>query len=135
PASLPNGQESRRSLEPPADRPPTLNESARRLQAAVRTCVRDESGASLCSVSPRGRDGEPAARRSSRARANPDRPARRARPDATPERYERAAARWIARLDSERPPVRLSEVELAAGAFREAVFSDRGEKRLRDRVP
>jgi hypothetical protein len=50
------------------------------------------------------------------------------------ERYERAAARWIARLVSERPRVRLSEVELAAGAFREAVFSDRGERTLRDRV-
>lgn len=31
-----------------------------------------------------------------------------------PERYERAAARWIARLVTERPAVRLSEVELAA---------------------
>jgi hypothetical protein len=51
-----------------------------------------------------------------------------------PERYERAAARWIARLVSERPRVRLSEVELAAGAFREAVHSERGEATLREKV-
>jgi hypothetical protein len=51
-----------------------------------------------------------------------------------PERYERAAARWIARLVSERPRVRLYEVELAAGAFREAVHSQRGEAALRDQV-
>ena len=51
-----------------------------------------------------------------------------------PQRYERAAARWIARLVSERPRVRLSEVELAAAAFREAVHSDRGEATLRERV-
>src|SRR6059058_4347533 len=36
------------------------------------------------------------------------------------DRYERAAARWIARLIAERPGVRLSEIELAAAAFREA---------------
>jgi hypothetical protein len=51
-----------------------------------------------------------------------------------PERYERAAARWIARLVSERPRVRLSEVELAAGAFREAVHSERGASTLREKV-
>jgi hypothetical protein len=51
-----------------------------------------------------------------------------------PGRYERAAARWIARLVSERPRVRLSEVELAAAAFREAVHSDRGEAKLREKV-
>jgi hypothetical protein len=51
-----------------------------------------------------------------------------------PARYERAAARWIARLVSERPRVRLSEVELAAAAFREAVHSERGEATLRERV-
>jgi hypothetical protein len=43
-----------------------------------------------------------------------------------PDRYERAAARWIGRLVAERPRLRLSEVELAAGAFREALHSDRG---------
>jgi len=51
-----------------------------------------------------------------------------------PELYERAAARWIARLVSECPRVRLSEVELAAGAFREAVYSERGEATLREKV-
>jgi hypothetical protein len=51
-----------------------------------------------------------------------------------PERYERAAARWIARLVSERPRVRLSEVELAAGAFREALYTERGASTLRDNV-
>jgi hypothetical protein len=51
-----------------------------------------------------------------------------------PERYERAAARWIARLVSERPRVRLSEVELAAAAFSEAAYSDRGEAVLREKV-
>jgi hypothetical protein len=51
-----------------------------------------------------------------------------------PERYERAAARWIGRLVAERPRLRLSEVELAAGAFREAVHSDRGVTTLRERV-
>jgi predicted deacetylase len=49
-----------------------------------------------------------------------------------PERYERAAARWIARLIAERPEVRLAEVELAAAGFREAVHSDRGVVALRD---
>jgi len=46
-----------------------------------------------------------------------------------PERYERAAARWIARLIAEWPGVRLAEVELAAASFREAVHSDRGSRR------
>jgi hypothetical protein len=49
-----------------------------------------------------------------------------------PERYERAAARWIARLVAERPGVRLAEVELAAASFREAVHHDRGVVVLRD---
>src|SRR6476661_8578633 len=31
-----------------------------------------------------------------------------------PERYERAAARWIARLIAERPKIQLAEIELAA---------------------
>ncbi len=48
-----------------------------------------------------------------------------------PERYERAAARWIARLIAERP---LSEVELVAGAFREALHSDLGVSTLRENV-
>jgi hypothetical protein len=51
-----------------------------------------------------------------------------------PERYERAAARWIGRLVAERPRLRLSEVELAAGAFREALHSDRGVTTLREQV-
>ena len=51
-----------------------------------------------------------------------------------PERYERAAARWIARLIAERPRIHLSEVELAAAAFREAMHSERGEATLRERV-
>src|SRR5690348_11103671 len=51
-----------------------------------------------------------------------------------PERYERAAARWIGRLVAERPRLRLSEVELAAGAFREALHSDRGVATLREKV-
>jgi len=50
------------------------------------------------------------------------------------ERYERAAARWIGRLVAERPRLRLSEVELAAGAFREALHSDRGVTTLREKV-
>ena len=49
-----------------------------------------------------------------------------------PERYERAAARWIARLIAERPGVRLAEVELAAAGFREALHSDRGTVLLRE---
>jgi hypothetical protein len=48
-----------------------------------------------------------------------------------PERYERAAARWIGRLVAERPRLRLSEVELAAGAFREALHSERDVDALR----
>ena len=48
-----------------------------------------------------------------------------------PERYERAAARWIARLIAERPKIRLSEIELAAAAFREALHYQRGEDALR----
>jgi hypothetical protein len=51
-----------------------------------------------------------------------------------PERYERAAARWIGRLVAERPRLRWSEVELAAGAFREALHSDRGLTTLREKV-
>ena len=51
-----------------------------------------------------------------------------------PERYERAAARWIGRLVAERPRLRLSEVELAVGAFREALHSDRGVTTLREKV-
>lgn len=46
------------------------------------------------------------------------------------ERYERAAARWIARLIAERPKIRLSEIELAAG-FREAIHTQRGVDALR----
>ena len=49
-----------------------------------------------------------------------------------PERYERAAARWIARLIAERPKIHLSEIELAAAGFREAVHSDRGVVVLRE---
>jgi hypothetical protein len=49
-----------------------------------------------------------------------------------PDRYERAAARWIARLIAERPGVRLAEVELAAAGLREAVYRDRGVVVLRD---
>ncbi len=48
-----------------------------------------------------------------------------------PERYERAAARWIARLIAERPKIHLSEIELAAAGFREALHSDRGVEVLR----
>jgi len=36
---------------------------------------------------------------------------------AEPERYERAAARWIARLIEERPGLHLSEIELAAAGL------------------
>jgi hypothetical protein len=49
-----------------------------------------------------------------------------------PARYERAAARWIARLVAERPGVRLSELELVAAGFREAVHSERGAVTLRE---
>jgi hypothetical protein len=48
-----------------------------------------------------------------------------------PERYERAAARWIARLIAERPKIHLSEIELAAAGFREALHSERGVEALR----
>lgn len=48
-----------------------------------------------------------------------------------PEGYERAAARWIARLISERPKIHLSEIELAAAGFREALHSERGVEALR----
>ena len=48
-----------------------------------------------------------------------------------PERYERAAARWIARLIEERPGLHLSEIELAAAGFREALHHQRGEGALR----
>ena len=48
-----------------------------------------------------------------------------------PERYERAAARWIARLIAERPKIHLPEIELAAAGFREAMHSERGVEALR----
>ena len=48
-----------------------------------------------------------------------------------PERYERAAARWIARLIAERPKIQLSEIELAAAGFREALHTERGVDALR----
>jgi hypothetical protein len=48
-----------------------------------------------------------------------------------PERYERAAARWINRLLAERPGVRLSEIALAAAGFREAICHQRGGHALR----
>ena len=48
-----------------------------------------------------------------------------------PERYERAAAGWIARLIAERPEIHLAEMELAAAGFREAVHSERGVDALR----
>jgi len=48
-----------------------------------------------------------------------------------PERYERAAARWIARLIAERPGVRLSELEMVAAGFRDAVHDRRGVDVLR----
>jgi hypothetical protein len=48
-----------------------------------------------------------------------------------PERYERAAARWIRRLVAERPGARLSEVELAAAGFRDALHDERGVSVLR----
>src|SRR5690348_6193369 len=48
-----------------------------------------------------------------------------------PERYERAAARWIARLIEERPALHLSEIELAEAGFREALYHQRGEDALR----
>src|SRR6476661_2082921 len=48
-----------------------------------------------------------------------------------PERYERAAARWIGRLIAERPKLHLSEIELAAAGFREALYSERGVEALR----
>ena len=45
-------------------------------------------------------------------------------------RYERAAARWIARLIDERPGLHLAEIELAAAGFREAMHHERGEAAL-----
>jgi hypothetical protein len=48
-----------------------------------------------------------------------------------PAKYERAAARWIARLIADRPGVRLLEIELVAAAFREAPHDPRGEAVLR----
>ena len=48
-----------------------------------------------------------------------------------PERYERAAARWIARLIEEQPGLHLAEIELAAAGFREALHHARGEAALR----
>jgi hypothetical protein len=44
-----------------------------------------------------------------------------------PERYESAAARWIARL---RPKIQLSEIDLAAAGFRKA-HTERGVVALR----
>jgi hypothetical protein len=49
----------------------------------------------------------------------------------SPAWYERAAARWIARLIAERPGIRLAELELVAASFREAVYSGRGVGVLR----
>jgi hypothetical protein len=51
-----------------------------------------------------------------------------------PERYERSAARWIARLIAERPKIHLSDIELAAAGFREAAHSERGVEVLRARL-
>ena len=51
-----------------------------------------------------------------------------------PERYERAAARWIARLIAEHPRIHLSEIELAAAGFREAMHTQRGVTTLREKV-
>jgi hypothetical protein len=51
---------------------------------------------------------------------------------AEPARYERASARWIARLIAERPDIRLAEIELAAAGFREAQFTELGAATLRD---
>ena len=48
-----------------------------------------------------------------------------------PERCERAAARWIARLIAERPAINLAEIELAAAGFREAMQTQRGADALR----
>ena len=48
-----------------------------------------------------------------------------------PERYERTAARWIARRTGERPGLHLAEIELAATGFREALYSERGVDALR----
>ena len=48
-----------------------------------------------------------------------------------PERYERAAARWMGRLITERPKIHLSEIELAAAGFREALYTERGVDALR----
>jgi hypothetical protein len=39
--------------------------------------------------------------------------------------------RWIARLIAERPKIHLSEIELAAAGFREALHSERGVEALR----
>ena len=47
------------------------------------------------------------------------------------ERYERAAARWIAKLIVERPRIQLSEIELVAAGFREAWHGERGVDALR----
>jgi hypothetical protein len=46
-----------------------------------------------------------------------------------PDRHERAAARWIARLIE--AGLYLSEIELAAAGFREALHHQRGEEALR----
>jgi hypothetical protein len=51
-----------------------------------------------------------------------------------PEKYERAAARWIGRLIEERSKIHLSDIELAAAGFREALHSERGVDMLRDRL-
>jgi hypothetical protein len=48
-----------------------------------------------------------------------------------PERYERAVARWIARLIAERPGLRLSELEVVAAGFRDAVHDPGGEAVVR----
>ena len=41
------------------------------------------------------------------------------------------AARWIGRLIADRPRIQLSEVELVAACFREALHSERGVETLR----
>jgi hypothetical protein len=48
-----------------------------------------------------------------------------------PQRYERAAARWVSRLIAERPAIHLAEIELAAAGFREAMHTQRGVDALR----
>jgi hypothetical protein len=49
-----------------------------------------------------------------------------------PAKYERAAARWVARLIAQRPGLHLSQIQLAAAGFREAQHHPRGEAALRE---